>query len=208
MQKIINQLYPFIIKFKKHVFLNIFFNTLYALFTALAFVSLIPMLNVLFDKTAKVTTTPVYTGIMGLKEYAENLLYFKVGGFLESGNAQMALLITISIVISTFLLKNIFGYLAMYFITFLRNGVLKDVRNDLYEKTVDLPLAYFSEKRKGDIIARISTDVLEIQHSFLSILELIVREPLMIIFTVIAMLALSPQLTLFVFIFIISKTPT
>ena len=108
----------------------------------------------------------------------------------------------IVIIISTFLLKNIFGYLAMYFITFLRNGVLKDVRNDLYEKTVALPLAYFSEKRKGDIIARISTDVLEIQHSFLSILELIVREPLTIIFTVIAMLALSPQLTLFVFIFI------
>jgi subfamily B ATP-binding cassette protein MsbA len=59
-----------------------------------------------------------------------------------------ALLFMIVIIISTFLLKNIFGYLAMYFITFLRNGVLKDVRNDLYEKTVDLPLAYFSEKRK------------------------------------------------------------
>ena len=73
MKKIINQLFPFIKKFKKHVVLNVFFNTLYALFTALAFVSLIPMLNVLFDKTAKVATAPVYTNIWNLKDYAENL---------------------------------------------------------------------------------------------------------------------------------------
>jgi subfamily B ATP-binding cassette protein MsbA len=105
-------------------------------------------------------------------------------------------------VIATFLLKNLFGYLAMYFITFLRNGVLKDLRNELYRKTVALPVSHYSEKRKGDTIARITNDVLEVQHSFLSILELIVREPLMILFTIIAMLAISPELTLFVFIFI------
>ncbi|MCL4132909.1 UNVERIFIED_CONTAM: hypothetical protein GTU68_040385 [Idotea baltica] len=90
----------------------------------------------------------------------------------------------------------------MYYITFLRNGVLKDLRDKLYEKTVELPLSYFSEKRKGDIMARIGTDVLEIQHSFLSILELLFREPLTILFTIIFMLTLSTKLTLFVFIFI------
>jgi len=84
----------------------------------------------------------------------------------------------------------------------LRNGVLKDIRNELYHKTVALPLSYFSEKRKGDTMARISTDVLEIQHSFLSILELIVREPLMILFTIVAMVLISVKLTVFVFIFI------
>jgi len=108
----------------------------------------------------------------------------------------------IALVIVLFLLKNLFRYLAMYFITFLRNGVLKDLRNALYKKTVELPISFFSETRKGDILARTGTDVLEIQHSFLSILELIVREPLTILFTIIMMLLISPQLTLFVFIFI------
>lgn len=90
----------------------------------------------------------------------------------------------------------------MYFITFLRNGVLKDIRNKMYKKITDLPISYYSEKRKGDVIARITSDVLEIQHSFLSVLELIVREPLTILFTIIVMFLISGKLTLFVFIFI------
>ncbi|SFS29787.1 ABC transporter ATP-binding protein [Lutibacter maritimus] len=188
--------------YKIYGFFNIISNIFYALFGTLAFVSLMPMLKVLFKSAEQITTPPVYNGIAKLGDYIENSINYFITQKVNSEGELKALLFMIVIIISTFLLKNIFGYLAMYFITFLRNGVLKDVRNDLYEKTVDLPLAYFSEKRKGDIIARISTDVLEIQHSFLSILELIVREPLMIIFTVIAMLALSPQLTLFVFIFI------
>ena len=188
--------------YKMYGFLNIISNIFYALFGTLAFVSLMPMLKVLFKSAEPINTPPVYNGVTKLGDYIENSINYFITQKINNEGELKALLFMIVIIISTFLLKNIFGYLAMYFITFLRNGVLKDVRNDLYEKTVDLPLAYFSEKRKGDIIARISTDVLEIQHSFLSILELIVREPLMILFTVFAMLALSPKLTLFVFIFI------
>ena len=188
--------------YKIYGFFNIISNVFYALFGTLAFVSLMPMLKVLFKSADPITTPPTYNGISKLGDYIENSINYFITQKVNNEGELKALLFMIVIIISTFLLKNIFGYLAMYFITFLRNGVLKDVRNDLYEKTVELPLSYFSEKRKGDIIARISTDVLEIQHSFLSILELIVREPLTIIFTVIAMLALSPQLTLFVFIFI------
>jgi len=188
--------------YKIYGVLNIVSNIFYALFGTLAFVSLMPMLKVLFKTAEPITTKPIYEGVTKLGDYIENSINYFITIKINTEGEMKALLFMIVIVISTFLLKNIFGYLAMYFITFLRNGVLKDIRNDLYEKTVDLPLAYFSEKRKGDIIARISTDVLEIQHSFLSILELIVREPLMILFTIFAMLALSPQLTLFVFIFI------
>ena len=188
--------------YKLYGFFNIISNIFYALFGTLAFVSLMPMLKVLFKSSEPLNTPPTYDGITKLGDYIENSINYFITQKVNNEGELKALLFMIVIIISTFLLKNIFGYLAMYFITFLRNGVLKDVRNDLYEKTVDLPLAYFSEKRKGDLIARISTDVLEIQHSFLSILELIVREPLMILFTVVAMLALSPQLTLFVFIFI------
>ncbi|MBI9041301.1 ABC transporter ATP-binding protein [Lutibacter sp.] len=188
--------------YKIYGFFNIISNILYALFGTLAFVSLMPMLKVLFKSAEQIHTKPTYTGITKLGDYLEKSINYFITQKVNNEGELKALLFMIVIIISTFLLKNIFGYLAMYFITFLRNGVLKDVRNELYEKTVDLPLAYFSEKRKGDIIARISTDVLEIQHSFLSILELVVREPLTIVFTVIAMLAISPQLTLFVFLFI------
>ena len=188
--------------YKIYGVLNILSNILYAFFGTMAFVSLMPMLKVLFKSAPPVTVKPTYDGIAHLNHYIENSINYFITLKVNSEGELNALLFMIVIIIITFLLKNFFGYLAMYFITFLRNGVLKDVRNDLYKKTVDLPLGYFSEKRKGDLIARISTDVLEIQTSFLSILELIVRDPLTILFTILAMLALSVNLTIFVFIFI------
>ncbi len=89
----------------------------------------------------------------------------------------------------------------MYFITFLRNGVLKDIRNKLYQKVVELPISYLFRKAKRGCIARITSDVLEIQHSFLSVLELIVREPLTILFTIIIMFAYQYQTNLIRFYF-------
>ncbi|TRZ43684.1 ABC transporter ATP-binding protein [Robertkochia solimangrovi] len=187
--------------YRKYGILNIFFNILYALFSAVSFVALIPMLDVLFGENQKVYSKPEYTGLGDLKNYLQDYLNFKVTEF--AGEDQMkALVLVISLVIVLFLLKNLFNYLAMYFITFLRNGVLRDIRDAMFKKVTSLPIAYYSEKRKGDIIARITSDVLEIQHSFLSILELIVREPLTILFTIIVMFGISTKLTLFVFIFI------
>ena len=191
----------FAIPYKKYGILNIFFNILYALFGTLAMVSLFPMLSVLFGQTKKVDIEPVWSGFSNAREYAEQYLNFFVTQKAEQG-AEDVLLFMVALVISMFFLKNVFRYLAMYSITFLRNGVLKDLRNALYNKILVLPISYYSEKRKGDTIARITSDVLEIQHSFLSILELLVREPLTIIFTILAMLVISPKLTLFVFIFI------
>jgi len=192
----------FALPYKIYGFLNIFFNILYALFSALSFMALIPMLDVLFKPDAiKISEKPVYLGISEISKWGKDYLNYYISSVAGDDN-QKALLIVIVLVISLFFLKNIFNYLAMYFITFLRNGVLKDIRNELYDKTISLPLAYFSEKRKGDIMARIGTDVLEIQYSFLSILELLFREPLTIIFTIIFMLTISVKLTFFVFIFI------
>ena len=192
----------FALPYKIYGFLNIFFNILYALFSALSFMALIPMLDVLFKPDAiKISEKPVYLGISEISKWGKDYLNYYISSVAGDDN-QKALLIVITLVISLFFFKNIFNYLAMYFITFLRNGVLKDIRNELYDKTISLPLAYFSEKRKGDIMARIGTDVLEIQYSFLSILELLFREPLTIIFTIIFMLTISVKLTFFVFIFI------
>ena len=187
--------------YSKYGYLNIFFNILYALFSALSFAALIPMLDVLFDKSKKVFKEPSYTGIGHLKDYLQEYINYRVTAY--SGDDEMkGLLLVIGLILVLFLLKNLFNYMAMYFITFLRNGVLKDIRNKLYQKVIELPISYYSEKRKGDIIARITSDVLEIQHSFLSVLELIVREPLTILFTILIMFGISMKLTLFVFIFI------
>ncbi|WP_324026655.1 ABC transporter ATP-binding protein [Maribacter sp. BPC-D8] len=188
--------------YKIYAILNIISNIFYALFSTLAMISLFPMLNVLFNQTEKIYTKPKWKGISDLRDFVTDSLNFYVTERSEHSDPGEVLMIMVGLIITMFLLKNLFNYLAMYFITFLRNGVLKDLRNELYDKTIELPISYYSEKRKGDTIARITSDVLEIQHSFLSILELIVREPLTIIFTIIAMLAISPKLTLFVFLFL------
>lgn len=188
--------------YKTYAYLNVFFNILYALFSALSFVALIPMLTVLFGDAKKVTEKPLYTGIGHIKDYLEDYMSYFITQYTAEHGAQDTLMVMAAVIISLFLLKNLFNYWAMYFITFLRNGVLKDIRNAMYKKSLELPLSFFSEKRKGDVISRITSDVLEIQHSFLSILEVVVREPLTIIFTIVVMFGISTELTLFVFIFV------
>lgn len=196
------RIFPFVIPYKKYAYMNIFFNVLYALFSTLSFVSLIPMMQVLFDQTKRNTKMPVYKGIWELKKYGEDYLSYYITNTTDTFGVGRTLTIMVAIIISIFLLKNLCDYLAMFFITFLRNGILRDMRNAMYKKTIELPLAFYSEKRKGDVISRISGDVNEVQTSFLSILELIVKEPLTIVFTLITMVTISTQLTLFVFIFI------
>ncbi|MCG5644841.1 MAG: ABC transporter ATP-binding protein [Flavobacteriaceae bacterium] len=187
--------------YKAYALLNVIANVFYALFGTLAMISLFPMLSVLFKQTAPLEQAPIWEGVSEIKTYVEAYLNYFVTQQSAQGEGR-ALIFMVGLIIGMFFLKNLFGYLAMYFITFLRNGVLKDLRNALYDKSISLPLSYYSEKRKGDSLARITSDVLEIQHSFLSILELVVREPLTILFTITAMLVLSPKLTAFVFIFL------
>jgi ATP-binding cassette, subfamily B, bacterial MsbA len=196
------QILRFAKPYKIYGILNIVSNIFYALFSGLSFMVLMPLLKVLFDKnTEQIVTEPIYEGFTKFGTYFNDYLNYKVTSFADNDPSK-ALIAIIFLVVIVFFLKNVFNYLAMYFITFLRNGVLKDIRNELYEKIIELPLSFFSEKRKGDIMARLGTDVLEIQHSFLSILELLFREPLTILFTIIFMLTISVKLTIFVFIFI------
>ena len=181
--------------------LNILFNILYAIFSALAFVSFIPMLDVLFKQTKKVYEMPVYSGIGNIREYAENYFNYYISKQLET-DISTTLIIVVSIVIFFFLMKNVFNYLALFNITFVKNGLLKKLRERLYSKVLVMPIQYFINKKKGDLMSRITADILEIQTSYLSILELMVREPLTILFTLIVMFTISPELTLFVILFI------
>nr|WP_322626127.1 ABC transporter transmembrane domain-containing protein [uncultured Flavobacterium sp.] len=192
------KLIPYTKKYKTNIISNVTFNVLYALFGTLGMVLVFPVLDVLFKNGEKVTQLPHYEGIVSIVDYAKKTLFYYVSQ-LEPSNA---LLLTISLVIITFLLKNLFNFLGLQHLMKLKTGVLRDLRDKMYSKIVELPVSYYSEKRKGDVMARMLGDVNEVQNSFFAILELIVKEPLTIVFSLIAMFSISWKLTLFVFIFI------
>ncbi len=195
------QIIQFAKPYKQYAVLNIICNILYALFSTLSFLALIPVIEILFDKSKRVTDMPVWEGWGNIKDYGTNYFYYNVSSRVAEDELS-ALVFICGVVVVLFFLKNVFGYLATFFITFLRNGVMRDVRDSIYDKLLELPVAYFSEKRKGDTISRITADVNEVERSFLSILEMVVREPLTIVFTILAMLILSVKLTIFVFVFL------
>ena len=187
--------------FKKYFILNIVSNIFYAFFGTLSMISLFPMLKVLFNQTEQLTTPPLWNGVSDLINYFEDYLnYFVTVKKAEASND--VLIFMVGIIVITFLLKNIFNYLSMFFITYLRNGVVKNIRNEIYNSIIRLSLSFYSEKKRGDIVARISSDVQELDNSFLSIFELIVKDPLMVIFTLISMFIISPKLSIFVIVFI------
>ena len=196
-----NRIFGYAWVYKKYFILNILSNIFYAFFGTLSMISLFPMLKVLFNQTEQLNNPPVWQGMSEAANYVENYLNYFVTTKKASGSDDV-LIFMVSIIIITFLLKNIFNYLSMFFITFLRNGVVKNIRNDIYEQMIKLSLSFYSEKKRGDIVARISSDVQELDNSFLSIFELIVKDPLMVLFTLISMFLISPKLSLFVIIFI------
>ena len=181
--------------------LNVFFNILYAFFNAFSFLVLMPMLEVLFGENRAVYTKPSFSGALDFKTYISERMSFEITLY-ASDDPKRALVLVISLILVTFLLKNLFNYIALFFITFLRNGILKDIRIALYNTITNLSIAHFTEKRKGDFMSRVSNDVTEVQYSFLSILELLIREPLTILFALIMMFSISPQLSIFVLLFV------
>ena len=196
-----NRIFSYAWIFRKYFVLNIFSNVFYAFFGTLSMISLFPMLKVLFNQTEQLTSPPVWSGISDLANYSENYLNYFVTLKKAEGNNDV-LIFMVGLIVITFLLKNIFNYMSMFFITYLRNGVVKNIRNDIYKSIIKLSLSYYSEKKRGDIVARISSDVQELDHSFLSIFELIVKDPLMVLFTLLSMFLISPKLSIFVIVFI------
>ena len=186
--------------YKGWAWLNVLFNILYALFNVLTIVAFIPVLNILFKQENKITEAPVYDGITSLGDYAQDSFYHFISQKIENEGPIETLVFVCGLVLFLFFFKNFFRYLASFVLAFLRNGMVKDIRDSIYNKVIELPLSYFSEKKKGDIIARMTSDVQEVEVSFLTSLEAIVREPLTIIISLSIMLVISTKLTLFVFI--------
>ena len=149
------KIFRFAIPYKKFIFLNIFFNILYAFFSALSFLSLMPMLEVLFGDDKQKFSKPEFDSLSNFGNNLEEWLNYQV--YLFSGDdPKKALIFVISTIVILFFFKNFFNYIAMYFITFLRNGILKDLRENVYKKIISLPIPFFSEKKKGDVISRIT----------------------------------------------------
>ena len=191
----------YVFSFKKYFLLNIIFSVFYALFSAVAFLSLMPMLEVLFNGVNDIKEKPQLELSNNLGEFIENWLNFQVSSFAADDN-QKAIMFVVGVVIILFFLKNISNYFALFFSTLIRNGVIKNLKKNIYEKIITLPLSYFSKNKKGDLISRMSSDVIEVQNSFLSIIEIFIRDPLTIAFTIGAMFIISYKLTLFVIVFI------
>ncbi|KRP27655.1 MAG: antibiotic ABC transporter ATP-binding protein [Cryomorphaceae bacterium BACL22 MAG-120619-bin32] len=187
-------------KYRKFTLLNTVFNVFYAIFNVLSVLAFIPVLSILFEKNEKVTKIPVYEGITTIGEYLKDSFYHFIAQKIANEGELKTLLFICLLTLSLFFFKNLFRYLASYSITFLRTGIVKDLRDKLYHKIIELPISYFTEKRKGDIIARMTADVQEVETSILTSIETIVREPLTVVIAIAIMFFMSVKLTLFVFI--------
>lgn len=187
----------FIRPYKGFVIAAFIFNLLGAIFGAFQFAALKPVLEVLFEKQKLIEKPAEWA--FNVDSIKDNIM-FQLSDIIQKFGAEKALVyIGIFLMIMVFL-KVLFTYLALYALTPLRNGVVRDIRNQIYQKILELPIGFFSEERKGDIIARMTGDVQEIDNSIMSSLEMLLKEPLLIIIYLTAMVYMSWELTLFVFL--------
>ena len=177
----------------------IIFNLLYALFNVIALAFMMPILSVLFgEKNTDVIAKPVYSGDFGdLKQFFSDYSAYYMNEISQTEGPVYVLAISCVIFIVAFLFRNIFSFLSETCLVDLRSGVTRDLRVDIHNKIIDLPVAYFTEKRKGDMINRISSDVNEVESNILNSIVEIVRSPIMIIFFVVVLFTVSYQLTIF-----------
>ena len=174
------------------------FNVFAVLFSLVSITMVIPFLGLLFG-TINVESSSVPElnfSASSVKDY----FYYHINDLIKSGGKIDALLFICGLILITFFFRNLFRYLALYFLTPIRNGVVHDLRSTLHEKVISLPLGFFTEKRRGDITSRMTTDLVEIEWSIMSSLEMIFRDPLQIIIYLITLMVISPTLTLFVII--------
>jgi subfamily B ATP-binding cassette protein MsbA len=177
--------------------LNVLFNLLTIIFSLFTFALLVPFLSLLFEKEQLVTQAPELS--FSSDALIEYLNYIMSQVIISRGKME-ALMLICMILLGAFFLRNLSRYMAMFFLAKVRIGAIKDIRKGIYSKLLILPLSFYSSRKKGDIIARITTDVQEIDYSIMNYMEMIIRDPITIIAYFIFLLSMSPQLTLFVVI--------
>ena len=205
MEELLEVLKRFVPPYKRYLGLSILFNILSAVLNIFSFAALIPILQILFqvDGGIRANDYMTWNGDWGtLKEVATNNLYYYIQEFIVEYSASTALLVIgLFLAFMTFLKTGAY-FLSSATIIPIRTGIVRDIRNQLYQKINSLSLSFFSEERKGDIIARMSGDVQEVESSIMSSLDMLFKNPILILFYFITLICISWQLTLFTILFV------
>ena len=205
MKEFLQILRRFVPPYKKYLGLSILFNILSAVLNIFSFAALIPILQILFqvDGGIRVNEYMHWNGDWGsIKEVATNNLYYYIQEFIVVHSASTALLVIgVFLAFMTFLKTGAY-FLSSATIIPIRTGIVRDIRNQIYQKINSLSLGFFSEERKGDIIARMSGDVQEVESSIMSSLDMLFKNPILILFYFITLICISWQLTLFTILFV------
>lgn len=191
--KNVPKLLKYLKPFKGKIALYFFTSLLAIFFSIFTFTMLMPVLQVIF------------VGVEALPANSSGLVAKATQGvnnLVELFGRSTALMIAVSIVVTATIFKNAFVYASLRVLNPLRNMVIKQVRGDMYNKTLNLPISYFNEEKKGDLMSRMTNDVQEVENSIMSVIEVVIREPLTILFTLVTMISISPQLTLFLLLFL------
>ena len=205
MKEFLQILRRFVPPYKKYLGLSILFNILSAVLNIFSFAALIPILQILFqvDGGIRVNEYMHWNGDWGsIKEVATNNLYYYIQEFIVAHSASTALLVIgVFLAFMTFLKTGAY-FLSSATIIPIRTGIVRDIRNQIYQKINSLSLGFFSEERKGDIIARMSGDVQEVENSIMSSLDMLFKNPILILFYFVTLICISWQLTLFTILFV------
>ncbi len=190
--------------YKGQVLTVVLFNILSVVFSLFSLTMVVPLLGVLFGIQPIIREEPPISldpnDLIDAFYYQVSQLILNDAGQITLEGQMRALIFICVFVIITFTLKNLFRYLALFFSAPLKNGVVRDIRNNIYSKVVNLPIAYFSEEKKGDVIAKMTSDVQEVESSIMSSVEVVFKEPFTIIFFLGTLVVWSPELTMFVLI--------
>ncbi len=186
--------------YRINIALNVLCNICMVFFNIVSIPMLIPFLQILLGQQIPPTQKPDFQ--WNVKALTETF-YYQLGHIIEVNGKEQALIYVCGGMVALFFFKNLFRYLALFFITPTLNGIVRDIRQEIFDKTLRLPLSYFSDERKGDLMSRVTADVQEVLWGILNAVEVLVREPLLIIGALGIMLYISPTLTGFVFILLI-----
>ena len=191
--------YKYITPYWRYVALNIIFNLLGIFFGLFTITLAIPFLGLLFGTEKPVVELPDFKFSA---EYLQTAFNYFITNVIQESGREAALIKMSLMVLLMFFLKNLCRYMAMYFLAPVRNGVIMDIRNALFDKVLILPLSFYSNERKGDIMARMNNDVQEIEWSVIGAIEMVFRDPPTVIIYLVTLFLMSPELTLFSLILI------
>lgn len=193
----------FIPPYKKYVVLSLFLNLLSTIFSLFSFAAVIPVLQILFgleNATANYQSWAWSDGLGTISSVIKNNVYFWVEQSIQSVGPSMALLLLGAFLVVMTAFKVGTAYFGAYFVIPIRTGIVRDLRNQLYKKIVSLPIGFFSEERKGDIMSRMMSDVTEVEASIISSLEMVFKNPIIILIYLVVLFAMSWELTTFVLV--------